>query len=193
MVTLSKLKFIKDNLVRAKIPTGKHGSQPQYNTTRTCQYCTGISQRTYITRPGAPNSFYMIIHGYFQCSNLIYCLECNICHIKYVGQTKNGIPDRFQIYFCDNRSHKYMTVARYFASHQEVYNPQFTVHFLNTSVSKGIPGSKSLRDKRELTWIHSLNTLIPNVTVVSYINKASYMNRKLLPNFQIFSLIRLSS
>ena len=60
-------------------------------------------------------------------------------------------------------NHKNTTVARHFATHGETYSAPLTIHILEyIKVSKDKPKSKSLRNKRELTWIHRLNTLIPN-------------------------------
>ena len=98
-----------------------------------------------------------------QSNNLIYCLECNLCHIKYLGQTKNKIIDRYQGHIFDIRHTDSTTVARHFHSHEDQMDPRMTVHILEyIKLPKDIPKSNSLRDKRKLVWIHRLKTLIPN-------------------------------
>ena len=96
-----------------------------------------------------------------QSNNLIYCLECKSCHIKYVGQTRNRIIDRFHIY--DIKHNNNTTVARHFLSHNDQSNPSMIIHILEyIRLPKDVPRSKSIRDNRKLVWIHRLNTLIPN-------------------------------
>ena len=75
--------------------------------TRTCQYYTRIGNNGSITRQNTTHFFYMIMHGNCQINNLIFCLEYNICHIKYVGQTNNRIPDRFQGNFSSETTKTY--------------------------------------------------------------------------------------
>ena len=97
--------------------------------------------------------------GTCQSNNLIYCIECNWCHIKYVGQTKNRIIDRFQDHLFDIKNNLNTTVARHFGSHSDILDPNMTIHILEyIRLPKDLPRSSSLRDNRELVWIHRLNT-----------------------------------
>ena len=82
------------------------GSNPSVERPKTCQYCTRISDNNSITVHDSTNSFYSVIYGNCQSSNLIYCLECNICIIKYSDQTKDRTLDRFQGHFFDIRNNK---------------------------------------------------------------------------------------
>ena len=101
--------------------------------------------------------------GTCQSNNLIYCIEYNWCHIKYVGQTKNRIIDRFKGHLFDIKNNLNTTVARHFGSHSDILDPNMTIHILEyIRLPKDLPRSSSLRDNRELVWIHRLNTLIPN-------------------------------
>ena len=96
-------------------------------------------------------------------NNLISCLECNWCHIKYVGQTKNRIIDSFQGHIFDIKHANNTTLTRNFHSYKDQLDPRMTIHILDhIKLPKDIPGSNSLRDKRELVWKYRLNTLIPN-------------------------------
>ena len=101
--------------------------------------------------------------GTCQSNNLIYCLECRWCHIKYVGQTKNRIIDRFQGHIFDIKHSNNTTVARHFHSHNDQTNPSMIIHIPEyIRLPRDVPRSKSIRHNRELVWIHRLNTLIPN-------------------------------
>ena len=104
-----------------------------------------------------------ITKGTCQSNNLIYCLECKWCHIKYVGQTKNRIIDRFQGHIFDIKHNNSTTVARHFHCHHDQTNPSMIIHILEyIRMPRDVPTSKSIRDNRELVWIHRLNTLISN-------------------------------
>ena len=104
-----------------------------------------------------------ITNGNSQSSNLVHCLECNWSQITHVGQTKNRILDRFLGHIFDIKHNNNTTVERHFNSHQDQMDPRMTIHILEyIRLSKDIPRSNSLRDKRELFWIHRLNTLMLN-------------------------------
>ena len=163
MVTYRKPPSLKDMLVRAKIPQPKTKTNKGCTRPNTCQYCTRLSQSGKITNLENNTTYKTITKGTCQSNNLIYCLECNRCHIKYVGQTKNRIIDRFQGHIYDIKHNNNTTVARHFFSHNDQSNPSMIIHILEyIRLPKDIPRSKSIRDNRELVWIHRLNTLIPN-------------------------------
>ena len=79
----------------------------------------------------------------------IYCLECNGCHIRYLGQTKNRIIDRFQGHIFDIKHNNNTTVARHFNSHKDQLDPRMTIHILEyIRLPKDIARSNSLRDNQ---------------------------------------------
>ena len=162
MVIYRKPPSLKDMLVRAKIPQPKNTASKGCTRPSTCQYCTRISQLGKITNLNNNTTYNTITKGTCHSNNLIYCLECKWCLIKYVGQTKNRIIDRFQGHIFDIK-HKKTTVARHFHSHNDQTNPSMIIHILEyIRLPRDIPRSKSIRDNRELVWIPRLNTLIPN-------------------------------
>ena len=82
MITYRKPPSLKVMLVRARIsqpttPFSKGCSRPH-----TCTYCGRISQSGHI------KNLQHAKKRHLPNNNPIYCLECNWCHIKYVGQTK---------------------------------------------------------------------------------------------------------
>ena len=163
MVTYRKPPSLKDMLVRAKIPQPKTRNDKGCTRPNTCQYCTRLSQSGRITNLNNNTTYNTITKGTCQSNNLIYCLECKSCHIKYVGQTRNRITDRFQGHIYDIKHNYNTTVAKHFLSHNDQSNPSMIIHILEyTRLPKDVPRSKSIRDNRELVWIHRLNTLIPN-------------------------------
>ncbi len=104
-----------------------------------------------------------------QSSNLIYCLSCNICNIRYVGQTKNRIVDRIGGHFGDVKNayegkvtQLDKTVARHYQSHSDKNYPvTITVLEFIKAPPDSVLASK-LRDQKEKMWISRLNTMIPN-------------------------------
>ena len=104
-----------------------------------------------------------------QSFNLIYCISCNICKIRYVGQTKNRIVDRIGAHFGDiknaiegtNRQNE-TTVARHFQAHND---KEFPLTITVLEFIRAPPDSdlaSRLRDQKEKMWISRLNTTIPN-------------------------------
>ena len=89
MMTYRKPPSLKDMLVRAKIPQHRSTTHKGCTRPKTCKYCTRISQSGKITNLNNNTTYNTITKGTCQSNSLIYCLEWNWCHIKYVGQTKN--------------------------------------------------------------------------------------------------------
>ena len=89
-----------------------------------------ISQSRKIKNSNNNISYNTITKGTCQGNNLIYYLECNWCHIKYVGQTKNRIIDRFLGHIFDIKHNNNITVARHFYSHNDYLDPNMTIHIL---------------------------------------------------------------
>ena len=149
-------------LVRAKIPQPKIGTSKGCTRPNTCQYCTRLSQSGKITNLNNNITYNTITKGHMP-KQQSHLLECKRCHIKYVGQTKNRIIDRFQGHIFDIKHNNNTTVARHFHSHNDHSNPSMIIHILEyIRFPKDVPRSRSIRDNRELVWIHRWNTLIPN-------------------------------
>ena len=66
-----------------------------YRKTTHLQYCGKIPQLGHIKNLQNNKTYNTLRNGTCQSNKLIYCLECNWCHVKYIGQTKNRITDRF--------------------------------------------------------------------------------------------------
>ena len=124
IITYRKPPSLKDMLVKAKI------AQPRTTTNRgckrpnTCKYCKHISQSLRIKNLNNNKSYNTITKGTCQSNNLIYYLECNWYHIKYVGQTKNRIIDRFQGHIFDIKHNNNTTMSRHFYSHNDIWIPK---------------------------------------------------------------------
>ena len=83
-----------------------------------------------------------------QCPHHLHCSPHAICHKGHTFDIKHN-----------NNT----TVARHFYSHNYQTNPSMIIHILEyIRLPRDVPRSKSIRDNRELVWIHRLNTLVPS-------------------------------
>ena len=128
MITYRKPPSLKDMLIRAKITQPKNTTHKGCNRPKTCKYCAKISQSGKIKNLNNSTTYNTITKGTCLSSNLIYCLECNWCHIKYVGQTKNRTTDIFQGHIFDIKHNNNTTVGRKFHSHRDQTNPSMIIH-----------------------------------------------------------------
>ena len=163
MITYRKPPSLKDMLIRAKITQPKNTTHKGCNRPKTWKYCAKNFPITENKNLNNNTTYNTITKGTCQSNNLTYCLECNWCHIKYVGQTKNRIIDIFQGNIFDIKHNNSITVTRHFHSHRDQTNPSMIIHILEyIRLPRDIPRSKSIRDNRKLVWIHRMNILIPN-------------------------------
>ena len=145
MITYRKPPSLKDMLVRAKIAKPRITSNKGCNRPYTCKYCKKNSQSGRIKNLNNNKSYNTIPKCTCQRNSLICCLECNWCHIKYVGHT-----DRFQSHIFDIK-HNNTTVARHFHSHSDQLDLNMIIHILEyISLPMDIPGSNSIKENREL-------------------------------------------
>ena len=95
-------------------------------------------------------------------SNVIYCIECKRCNLKYVGQTKRRIKDRIREHFYSINHKKGSDIAYHFnqKDHSGIHDIKiYIVDFIFKH-----PDSKRagiLRNKIEFNWIHRLHSSAP--------------------------------
>ena len=67
-----------------------------------------------------------------QTNNVVYLLECSLCHILYVGQTKNAIMRRTYQHLRDIALKiQKSTVARHYIANPSLPEKLLTVHILD--------------------------------------------------------------
>ena len=147
MLTHREPSFFRDILVRAKMSHSKPKFSKVCNKPNSCQH---YESSRYLDTWKLSDS------------ELIYCLEYNICTIKYTRQTRNRVIDRFMVISLISNIiiiPQWLDAASYKCS----TNPRITIHILEyVRLPKDIHRPYSLRDQRELIWSHGLNTLIPD-------------------------------
>ena len=162
-------KNLRDLLVRARIKTDDEVSEQEpirfgnCNNPR-CRYCPKIVRHGRITNTAGKKYFWTYTNVNCNSNNLVYCLECKVCRIKYVGQTKNTIKQRFQqhFYLISKKSQAHY-VSKHFngADHNGIQDVSiYVLGFIHDT-----PGTEKARSRRleiEGLWQNRLNTLRPH-------------------------------
>ena len=145
MITYRKPPSLKDMLVRAKIVQPRTTTNKGCKRPNTCKNCNKKkSQSGRIKNLKNNKSYNTITKDTCQSNSLIYCLECNWCHTKYIGQTKKLNPI-FQGHIFDIKHNNSTTGTRHFHSHNDHLDPYMTIHILEyIRLPKDVPTSNSL-------------------------------------------------
>ena len=163
-------KNLRDYLVRARCDWNPFEQvdktrQPSANICKRkdCPYCPIIDRTGRIEKYGTKLGFETKTNVCCNSSNLIYCLECKKCKIRYVGQTYKPVKGRLY-------RHRYETLKGHLTTDVQ-YHFGLPGHDVKTDIKVYIldfvyehPTSKrakSLRLKIEFNWIHRLGTVAP--------------------------------
>ena len=103
-LSFRRAKNIKDKLVRAKLPNSDDGGLSvkgcyKCNGRKSCQICGLIKEGDSFENSDENRSF-TIFSGRYNCNseNVVYLLQCECCHRKYMGSTKTKFRQRFNVY-----------------------------------------------------------------------------------------------
>ena len=91
-------------------------------------------------------------------SNLIYLIQCKLCNMQYVGQTRNKIVTRLNQHYSTIRTAQETPVSRHFRSHQ--CKEPYPVRIYILSLIKA-DNAQELRNKWERIWMARLSTYVP--------------------------------
>ena len=94
--------------------------------------------------------------GKFNCQskNVVYVMECTICHKEYVGETSQTVNTRFRVHESFIRTNKENNIAEHFNT--ENHTPiSYTIKIV------GQEEDKNKRLHLEESWIHLLDTIQP--------------------------------
>ena len=135
MVAYRKTPNLRDIFVRAK--THNSSSIPKLyqfsllcTRTNTCKYCSRLSHAKIIKNPMTKFRYPRVGYCTFQTNNIIYGLECNLCHIRYIGQTKKRMNDRIQSHPYDIKSGANTTAGRNYKNHGDINNLPIPIYIL---------------------------------------------------------------
>ncbi len=163
-------KNLKDELVRAKLPTlaENKNSAPSCKTknkckTWNCQYCKLLNKTGWITSTHTGREYTTCSEITCQSSNLIYCITCKKYWKQYVGQTGDPISKIFDGHKGTiNRQEMANDIGRHFnlSDHSGVRDMEITVlDFIHAPPKSDF--AVSLRLQIEFIWIHRLRTMLP--------------------------------
>ena len=127
----------------------------------TCAHCRRLDHSGRIISHSTNRKYKCIKKGTCRSSNLIYCIECNLCQKQYVGQTKNQLRVRMNNHLSTIRNSGDTPVARHFECHNMTSNPQLTVYILQLIRGNDEFLEQQLRNDWENIWIARLYTLVP--------------------------------
>ena len=95
-------------------------------------------------------------------SNLIYCITCSKCNIKYIGQTKHKIKERIREHIYHTKKQHSTTDVNYHFNLVGHGLDEMKVHIVDFiyehSDSKR---AQSLRNTIEFNWIHKIHSQAP--------------------------------
>ena len=156
-------------LIRAKLPTDKNPEQREpirkgNCKNKNCRYCPKINRIGHISNNRKSKNYWTYTNVNCESNNLVYCIECQICKIKYVGQTGNTIKERFRnhFYLISKKSDSHQ-VSKHFNSAGHNGLADISIHILGLIYET--PGTTKARRRRlekEGFWQQRLNTLRPH-------------------------------
>ena len=161
-------KRLRDLLVHSQIPLapliGKQGKSSPHCDRQQCLYCGCLNKTGTIISHTLQRSFNTKTQVCCQSSNLVYCLQCNICGKQYVGETKRTFHERIREHFRNIRKGlPKEPLGRHFNDADHRNDPsQITAYILAFITAP--PNSKDalkMRLKFEFSWMHRLRTSLP--------------------------------
>ncbi len=168
VTTYRKPQSLRDILVRAKLPKQKTPrdkpcSETVNSCTRKCRYCPLLNKTGSITSTRTNWTYKCKMNITCKSSNLIYCIQCNICQKQYVGQTMNTIQQRFQCHFEDIQKNKTeKDIGRHYNSNGHSGTKDMSIYVLDFIYEH--PRTRlalELRNVIEHHWIQRLRTQLP--------------------------------
>ena len=116
-----------------------------------CRYCPIIGKGTRVRNNTTGERFTTMRNVCCQSSNLIYLIECQVCHIHYVGQTKRPFLRRMYEHLRDIDRGMDHTVARHFEVHGPPNAPPisfYALQYIKHTRTQTQPLNSEMRLKR---------------------------------------------
>ena len=126
-----------------------------------CSHCAKLDKSGKVISFSTGRKYKCIKKCTCRSTNLIYCIECLICHKQYVGQTKNQLRIRMNNHLSSIRNNGDTPVARHFAHHEKINNPPFKTFVLQLIRSVDNDSDQHSRNMWEDTWMARLYTIVP--------------------------------
>ena len=111
-----------------------------------CKNCKNLNKSGSIISHSTGRKYKCIKKCTCRSKNLIYCIQCRLCQIQYVGQTKNELRQRLNGHLSTIRTGKDTPVVRHFAQHNVINNPSMDIYVLQLIREHDEDSGKKLRD-----------------------------------------------
>ena len=158
-----KPKSLQDILVHTNIfgNSSRRMPKPKCNRKK-CRHCPLIDKSGEVTSNSTGRKYRSMVNVMCNSSNLIYLIECTICKIQYVGQTKNKILVRMNQHYSSIKNKLETPVSRHFNSHtfEGFYPIRIYILTLIREDADSIEGSEQ-RNKWENYWMARLYSYVP--------------------------------
>jgi hypothetical protein len=163
-----KPKNLTDLIIRADLPKIEKFPvpTPTCKRIRTCRYCPILNKSGRVTSTSMGRKYKIPSKVTCNTSNVIYMLECTICHKQYVGQTRNKILTRVGQHFGYIRNEdKEQPISRHMLTHNWKGTRDYPITFsILQLMRESTPGTKRAireRNKWENIWMARLSTYVP--------------------------------
>ena len=113
-----KPKSLQDILVHTNIyGNSRCKKKPPKCNRKNCRHCPRIDKSGTVKSNSTGREYHSLVNVTCNSSNLIYMIECTICGIQYVGQTKNKILSRINQHYSSIKNLVDTPVSRHINSH----------------------------------------------------------------------------
>ena len=155
VLAFRKPKSLKDILVRADIsPRSAYNGQCQKCDSRRCMTCTNIQCTQTFSSTHTGEKFIIYCNANCKTENIIYLLECAICGLQYIGETKQQLSKRLNGHRSDANCKP--DLLRSTGHHDSFGKLKVTI------IDHNPKWDDKSRQERESFWIRKLKTLSPN-------------------------------
>ena len=160
VLAFRKPKSLKDILVRADIsPRPAYNGQCQKCDSRRCMTCKNIQCTQKFSSTYTGEKFIIYCNANCKTENIIYLLECAICGLQYIGETKQQLSKRLNGHRSDANFKPDLPLSRHLRStgHHDSFGKLKV-----TIIDHNPKWDDESRQERESFWIRKLKTLSPN-------------------------------
>ena len=167
LVAYRRCKNISDILVRAQLTETPNSSNSRATpgsfrcNSRNCTTCPYIEHgRNHYTFHSTGETYHIKSHITCTTFSVIYMIQCRLCNLQYIGETKRRLKDRFNEHrrpvLNPTSNYIYTAVSEHFLS-----NNHSDTHMLLIPIEKLNDKRDSFRKAREAQIIHKAKTLEP--------------------------------
>ena len=158
VLAFRKPKSLKDILVRADIsPRSAYNGQCQKCDSRRCMTCKNIQCTHKFSSTHTGEKFIIYCNANCKTENIIYLLECAICGLQYIGETKQQLSKRLNGHRSDANCKPDLPLSRHLRStgHHDSFGKLKV-----TIIDHNPKWDDKSRQERESFWIRKLKDLI---------------------------------